>query len=118
MTAACLTLLGRVNRPVWPFEPASRAKLMEAFPAAQLRQWDLPHQGYGKPVEGAATRRAIVDRLAKRIALGPFEKLVLESADALDAVLCAYAAKAGTTGALRADPSPISRVEGWIAVHR
>ena len=118
MTAACLALLAKVNRPAWPFVDTSRARLVEAFPAAQLRQWKLPYQGYGKKLEGGANRRVIVESLSESVDLEPLEELMLQDADALDAVVCAFAAKALTTGALCDSPTPVSRVEGWIAVHR
>lgn len=44
MTAACLKLLHEANCPIWPWQRSARRLLAEAFPAAQLRHWQLPHQ--------------------------------------------------------------------------
>jgi hypothetical protein len=47
MTVACLTLLALAERPMWPWcLSASNGLLAEAFPGAQLKTWNLPHQRY------------------------------------------------------------------------
>lgn len=119
MTAACLTLLDLAGGPTWPFTGTGAPSLLvEAFPAAQLRAWGLPYQGYGKAVEGAPTRGAIVEHLKTRLHLGRFEAEMRVSADALDSVLCVFAAIAVTEGKLLDEPGEASQKEGWIAVHR
>ena len=61
------------------------------------------------------------DRLAafrKKIQLPPeLEGQMASSADALDAVLCAFAGIAVTQGKLASAPAASAIVEGWIAVH-
>jgi hypothetical protein len=44
---ACLALIARCQRPCWPWHRTAQGLLVEAFPAAQLRQWNLParHKG-------------------------------------------------------------------------
>jgi hypothetical protein len=118
MTSACLTLLGMAKQPVWPFASKGASLLVEAFPAGQLQTWGLPHQGYGGADEGSEARSAIVGHLRKRLRLDGFEDEMRQSPDALDAVLCAFAAMAVTEGPLRDAPGPTAPVEGWIAVHR
>jgi hypothetical protein len=117
MTAACLLLLERARRPIWPWAPAAAEALVaEAFPAAQLLTWRLPHQKYdGK--DGAPNRRAIASALAERLELGALREKMEASADALDAVLCAFAAIAVTEGRLASAPAEGAAEEGWIAVH-
>lgn len=51
-TVACLTLLHRTGRPIWPWCRDEKNCLVEAFPAAQLRHWKLPFIGYNG-VKGA-----------------------------------------------------------------
>jgi hypothetical protein len=47
-----------------------------------------------------------------------FRRAMLDSADALDAVVCAFAARAVARGALASlPPGDAPPVEGWIAVH-
>jgi hypothetical protein len=40
-----------------------------------------------------------------------------DSADALDAVICGFAAIAVTRGTIAVPPMPIAIDEGWIAIH-
>lgn len=119
MTAACLTLLHAAGRPIWPWADASSPGLLvEAFPAAQLRQWGLPHDRYNGPAN-LKTRRQLIYQLKKRLTLPTrFCKVMLASADALDAVICAFAARAVASGALASlPPNDIPEDEGWIPVH-
>lgn len=114
MTAACLALLHLARRPLWPWSFDEPGNLAEAFPAAQLQTWGLPFEGYNGATASAVARRSEILRfLAQRVDLGPWSKTLLSSADALDAVLCAFAAicrHAPPAGALAA-----IRLEGWIA---
>jgi Protein of unknown function (DUF429) len=89
--AACMTLIAMSGpRPCWPWIGPAKGMLVEAFPAARLRQWCMEHQGYNGP-EGADPRSRIVDGLPGRVSFGKHETAVRESADALDAVLAAFA---------------------------
>jgi hypothetical protein len=116
MTAACLTLLHRAGRPMWPWSNAGPGLLVEAFPAGQLCAWDLPHQRYDGPAQAAvATRTEIVGRLSARLQLGSYDPTLLAFADALDAVLCAFAAIAISKAP--APPFATAPNEGCIYVH-
>ena len=115
MTAACLTLLHQTGRPLWPWSQFGGGLLVEAFPAAQLRQWHWAYQGYNGPTAKAmAVRASIVSHLRTKVQLGKFERVLRENADATDAVLCAFGALAVRAGLIRA---PVGNHEGWIAVH-
>lgn len=117
MTAACLKLLHETGRPIWPWERTGRGLLIEAFPAAQLRQWDLRHQGYNRDTEKeAAVRRSLVSSLAARINLADFREMLEESADALDSVICTFAAMAVTNGRVLSYAEDSADAEGLIAV--
>jgi len=90
--------------------------LVEAFPAAQLQQWSLLSKAYSAPDAGDA-RRAITAGLKHRIDIEPaFEEVMIETPDALDAVIALFAAVAAARGRL-ADSVGMSE-EGLIAVHR
>jgi hypothetical protein len=120
--ASSLRLQSACGLPAWPWEsPASGKVLAEAFPAAQLKAWALPHDRYGGADAGAVDRRrAIIAALRERARLtmpGAVEKKLIASADALDSVLCAIAARGVATGMLL-DPPPADAPDGWIAVHR
>ncbi|MFI5299737.1 MAG: DUF429 domain-containing protein [Polyangiales bacterium] len=118
MTAACLMLLARTGSAAWPWTWSGSRLLVEAFPAAQLRHWNLPHVKYnGADPIAAANRAVIVRALGARLSLGHHLPRVLGNADALDAVLCAFAARAACSGTVVKAPGAGSQVEGWIAVH-
>ena len=79
--------------------------LCEAFPSAQIAQWNA--------------RDRVVEELAERLDLGRHRRTVAASDDARDAVLAAFGAIAIATGRLASEPRPrIARVEGWVGVHR
>jgi hypothetical protein len=112
--AACLRLLERSERPCWPWTTLQRGVLCEAFPAAQLRHWRLPHQGYSEP---AATnvREVILAGLRKRMRMNSTHAdAIAKCADALDAVIAVFAAIAVADQAIVG--SNISYADGNISV--
>jgi hypothetical protein len=119
--AASFTLVAATGLAVWPWAAADQGRVLaETFPAAQLRSWGLPWFGYNGNMSAARRqRRTIVRSIAERLEMAPhLEKRLLASADALDSVLCALAARAVSTDALAVPPGAESAEEGWIAVHR
>ncbi|HEX2115611.1 MAG TPA: DUF429 domain-containing protein [Alphaproteobacteria bacterium] len=121
--AACMTLIAQCGLPAWPWcSPATRPLLVETFPAAQLRTWDLPWFGYNGSAPAARRRReSIVSAVVKKTGLSltkSYRRTLAASADALDSVLCALAARAVASGALAEPPGETAAQEGWIVVHR
>ena len=95
--------------------------LIEAFPAAQLKHWGLPFKNYNG-ANGEINRQIIVNYLINNLGLilSPENNIIItQNADALDAVICLYAAKAVIGGRLgkALPPFDVYRLEGWIAVH-
>jgi hypothetical protein len=120
-STACLTLLAECGVPAWPWAPTGVRLLAETFPAAQLRAWHLPWFGYNGPTAAARARRQqiVAALLARRLALTPSQRgALIASADALDSVLCALAARAVLTESLASAPEAAAKHEGWIVVHR
>ena len=116
MTAACLTLLYQAARPIWPWcTPDASGFLVEAFPAAQLKRWTLPYQQYDG-AKGIKNRLTILEGLERKLEVGAHRASLMASADAIDSVLCAFAAVAASEGALAVQAWESSD-EGWIAVH-
>jgi hypothetical protein len=114
-TAACLRLIAESGLPAWPWSPVGKAILVEAFPAAQLLTWGLPSRGYDNDL---ATRLAILDRLGAHLTMPPpLRDKAAASADALDAVLCTFAATAVIEDRLACPLPSNNGEEGWIAVH-
>ena len=116
--AACMTLLHRAERPIWPWKDAA-GMLVEAFPAAQLRAWDLPHVGYtgadAKPVR-AKIINSIESRQHVDIAAAE-RKEMLRTPDALDAFIAAFAGRAAANRTLKLEKPLNWKTEGAIAVH-
>ena len=116
--AACLTLLARAQRPVWPWKDAP-GMLVETYPAAQLRSWRLPSSNYSAP-EAKPVRARILAHLEEKQHLQidpPQRKQLLASADALDAVLATFGARAAANRTLRFGKPPNWKTEGAIAIH-
>jgi predicted nuclease with RNAse H fold len=91
-TAACLRLIERSGRPLWPWALTQSGRLAEAFPAAQLRQWGLPDRGYAR-LSAVRARAAIIDSLRERIDLTSTQvETALNCSDALDAIIAVFAA--------------------------
>jgi hypothetical protein len=118
-TAACMTLLATHSGPIWPFRNGGvGAVVCEAFPAAQLCNWELNYSDYNGDANFArGIRSKILSFLIEQKALRIDEERMdscLKSADALDAVLCLYAAAAVSS---RSPPKSEMRCEGKIVVH-
>jgi len=121
--SACIKLLAQSTVPIWPFvEPKPNTPiLIEAFPAAQLKHWGLPFKNYNG-ANGEINRQIIANYLINNLGLimSPENNIIItQNADALDAVICLYAAKAVIGGHLgrTLPPFDVYRLEGWIAVH-
>lgn len=115
LTAACLALIAWTGLPCWPWWRHS-PMLVEAFPAAQLRHWGLPYEGYSGSTQ--EVRRDIVNAFARRLSVPtPHRYQMLESPDALDAVLAAFAAVAVCRNRIAVPPPDNTEEEGWIAIH-
>ena len=117
-TAAALYLLGQVELPIWPWaaNPAAlRKTLVETFPAAQLKTWGLPCRGYNGVREDAKrVRQMIVQGIHEQTGVIFSDRIhtrLLDSADALDAVICALSAAALGTSCLESMPSATADVE-------
>jgi len=93
--------------------------IVEAFPAGQLRAWNLPHAKYdGKSLEAFRTREGILEALSDRLDVpDELRPVALSCSDALDAVFCAFAAIAVTEGKVKHLPEESAQLEGWICVH-
>lgn len=118
-TAACLFLIAQSGLSCWPWVESGEALLVEAFPAAQLRTWKLPCQKYGGSTpEQVANRDKIVDNVVVRMNCNDDDiHQMRQNPDALDAVLCCFAAIAIAEGRLARPRGDGDNGEGWIAVH-
>jgi predicted nuclease with RNAse H fold len=105
-TVACLKLIAASKCPVWPWSNSGSRLLVEAYPAAQLLHWQL----HNKP------RREVVSSLSGKIDLSGHSRTLENSADALDAVLCSFAAVAVAAGGQQPSDDQNAADEGCVAV--
>lgn len=120
-TAVCLKLLKLSGRPIWPWaDRITDGIIVEAFPAAQLQHWGLPYQGYSKTDDAHRwTRERIINYLAQRLVIREDDRQLLAgNADALDSVICAFAAIAVTENEIAHKPDISAQKEGWICIHK
>lgn len=98
---------------------AGTGLIVEVYPAAGLRKWELAHRGY-KGTKNVTTLGDLINSLresAPWLDLGEFEPLCHRSDHALDAVIAALLARAAAFG-LTTPPDDLetARTEGWIAL--
>ncbi|MHB1500788.1 MAG: DUF429 domain-containing protein [Candidatus Dormibacteria bacterium] len=113
--ARLLGALGSIDR-------SGQGRVIEVYPAAALRAWELPHRGY----KGPANRKRLEAILTALCGKGPWLFLTADQraqltdddncADALLAALVAGAAAAHLCEPIPADHLEAARREGWIAV--
>lgn len=122
--AACMTLLSRHEGAVWPIRSQTSlgCTLVEAFPAAQLKQWGLPYAGYNGSIENAVQLRKeilswLIDHRQLKISANNHE-LCVDSADALDSIVCVYSAATIARGQNDSLVGGFSSSEGWISIHK
>ncbi|GAA1880841.1 DUF429 domain-containing protein [Lapillicoccus jejuensis] len=94
--------------------------VVEVYPAAALKKWQLPGTGYKGP-KAVDARRHIVNGLNDALSLdwGGHEDIAVTSDHVMDAVICALVARAAATGRTTR-PESLQKEqalrEGWIHV--
>ena len=122
-TVACLWLLASANiTHLWGGEKhASSVRVVEAYPAGQLAHWGWPSKGYDGDENNAPQIRKSIIRMLKccwSTEIDDRSHNALEtSADALDSLICAFAARAATLGIAEKLPAIPQEREGWISIH-
>ena len=118
-TLRCAGILERLReRGVAPARGGG-GRVVEAYAPASLFAWGLDEPKY-KTTPAARVR--IVEQLARRLSLdlGSFRASIMESDDALDALVCALTARAVALGRWRRpiDPEETRHAptEGWVCV--
>jgi len=117
----CAALLAQLAPPGRPIDRRGAGTVVEVYPAATLKTWNLPHRGYKRPPNRIALSK-LVDallRAAPWLSLGPYELVCRNSDHALDAVIAALTARAARLGLVTQPDqhqSNYASVEGWIAV--
>jgi predicted nuclease with RNAse H fold len=105
-----------------PVDRTGAGVVVEVYPAAALRIWQLYRPRYKGPGSASIRNDLVTELLAALPALriGAAETaLCRQSDDALDAVVCALIARAAALGQATvptADQARVAATEGWIAV--
>jgi hypothetical protein len=96
----------------------SESSVIEVYPAATLRVHGFTPQGY-KGKNGEAVRRAYLERLTEIVSIDAERRVLIDNANAFDALVCLIAAQDFLRGVCYApvDPS-IAHREGWIWVSK
>jgi predicted nuclease with RNAse H fold len=117
----CAALLDALAAAGHPVDRAGSGRVVEVYPAAALKHWGLPHQGYKKQ-EGSLVRAQALDRVRATLPTLILDRDALDrcrrSDDAFDALVCALVAGAAGLG-LTTPPAPgeqakRAHAEGWI----
>jgi predicted nuclease with RNAse H fold len=117
----CAGLLAQLAAAGRPVDRAGAGTVVEVYPAAALKHWELTYRGY-KGAANAAVRHRLVDDVTTRapwLRLGAFEQACRNSDHALDAVIAALNARAAALGYTTTPPAEhaaTARTEGWIAL--
>jgi len=116
----CVRLLAKLGEHGWDCARGGSGDVLEVYPAAALAMWGLPRKGY-KEAKGRDTRAKILERLKPHVDVGGHHEKLLESDDALDALVAALIAQCWLKGCcfpVPAEDDGRARVEGWIALPR
>ncbi|WP_430593203.1 DUF429 domain-containing protein [Humidisolicoccus flavus] len=115
----CAGLLDRLQRGGFAVDRAGSGAVVEVYPGATLRGWGIDTRGYKTEAAPRATLLRIVQESAPWLHLGVFERTMVHSADAFDAVISAIAARAAALGMyVHPEPELLDQAqrEGWIAL--
>ena len=116
----CAGLLAQLAGQGQPVDRYGTGVVVEVYPAASVKQWELPYRGYKR--RNAQALPALTDGLldaAQWLDPGEHYTLCKTSHDALDAVIAALTARAAARGmTIRPDneQEAAARTEGWIAL--
>ena len=117
----CAGLLSRLAAAGHPVDRFGAGVVVEVYPAAALKHWDLIYRRY-KGTANTTVRHQLVDTLTAAIpwlSLGDHERGCRRSDHALDAVIAALNARAaalGLTTTPAAEQLDAARTEGWISL--
>ena len=115
----CAALLDAISDRIGPVRRSGSGRVVEVYPGAALRVWDLSRRNYKTDASVREALTADLRRAAPWLDLGVAEAEMVRSDDAFDAVIAALIARAHAVGGSH-DVPPILREqadrEGWIAL--
>ena len=115
----CAGLLARLRDAGLDVDRAGAGAIAEVYPGASLRRWGIDTTGYRVSPDARTRLVAELRERAPWLSLDAFVDAMINSADALDAVIAALAARASALGICPPPPAEhaqLARIEGWIAL--
>ncbi|MET1053558.1 MAG: DUF429 domain-containing protein [Mycetocola sp.] len=115
----CAGLLARIQQAGVPVDRSGGGRVVEVYPGATLRLWGFPTTGYRTDQESRSVLVRSIGEQAPWLDLADHGELMIRSADALDAVVAALAARNAAIGGYATPPPSVlerARREGWIAL--
>ena len=114
----CAGLLARISATGAAVRrDGAHSRIAEVYPAAALRIWRLPTAGYKKDLSARSALVKVLARQASWLDWAGHQQACVDSADVLDAVVCALVAGAvavGRTAAPAPDEAALALEEGWV----
>jgi predicted nuclease with RNAse H fold len=117
----CAGLLAELARQGRPVDRRGAGVVVEVYPAASLKRWELPYRSYKRSANLDGLGH-LVDKLreaAPWLDLGAYEQTCRVSDDAADAVIAALTARASFRDLVAVpaqEHADSARTEGWIAI--
>jgi predicted nuclease with RNAse H fold len=115
----CAGLLSKCQAKGIEIDRSGSKLLVEVYPGATLRSWNLDTIGYRINPEARASLLEQLEHLAPWLEISSFRTQMIESADCFDAVIAALAARAvylGNYSKPTREQLESARVEGWICL--
>jgi predicted nuclease with RNAse H fold len=119
----CASLLAKLAQRGQPVDRGGVGAVVEVYPAASLKRWDLLYRGYKRVRDvGHSELGRLIDKLqamAPWLDLGDNEYVCRTFDDAADAVIAALTAGAALQGLVTVpgqEHVDTARTEGWIAL--
>lgn len=112
-------LLSRLGQAGVNVDRSGEGAIAEVYPAASLRLWGLHTPGYKTSREAREVLLSAVLQAAPWIEFGDEAELMVESSDAFDAVIAAFAARSAALGLSTVPDEELreqAQIEGWIAL--
>ena len=115
----CAGLLSKMRQGGVEVDRSGAGRVVEIYPGASLRLWGFDTTGYRISAERRADLLAQIQAQAQWLELGTFADLMVQSCDAFDAVIAAFATRSAALGHYQKpndDQLRQAQVEGWIAL--
>jgi predicted nuclease with RNAse H fold len=115
----CAGLQGRIEHAGISIDRAGSGRVVEIYPGATLRLWGFNTAGYRTDEQARVSLLKEIRKQAPWLSLQGFEKLMISSTDAFDAVIACLATRSAALGLYTKPPLEhleTAQIEGWIAL--